>query len=209
MIAMMAFAIAFIAAVPAQAQFKFGVRAGLNISKMSFKFDGLSTDNRTGFFAGVSGEFTLPIIPLGFEASVLYDRRTVLDFNDDATGTKNKALEYIAIPINIKYSVGLGSVANVYAATGPQFSFNIGGKKLWDNPAFSYDLKKSEFYWNVGAGVRLFNHLQIGYTYNIALGNTAELSPKAVMDVVADETKKLIGGNGKTNSHQIALTYWF
>jgi len=207
MIAMMAFAIAFIAAVPAQAQFKFGVRAGLNISKMSFKSDVIKTDNRAGFFAGVAGEFTVPLIGLGVDAAVQYEQRNVTDIELNAQGTdyseKTKALQYIAIPINLKYNIGLGDMVGLYVATGPQFSFNIGGKKLWEN---SYELKKSEFSWNVGAGIKLINHLQLGYNYNIALGNTAEVNTQSI---ASDVFKKVIGQNGKTNTHQIHLTYWF
>ena len=38
--------------VPAQAQIKFGLKGGLNITDMSFSSDVLNTSNRTGFFIG-------------------------------------------------------------------------------------------------------------------------------------------------------------
>ena len=210
----MAVAMIFAFATPAHAQFKFGIKAGLNVTNMSFKSDVIKTDNRAGFFAGATAEFTVPLIGLGFDAAVQYEQRNVtdVDFNESATqeedmvSTSTKHLDYIAIPINVKYNLGLGSVASVYAATGPQFSFNIGGKSLWNN---SYELKKSEFSWNVGAGVKLLGHLQVGYNYNIALGNTAEVNTANIASEVSDAFKKIIGGNGKTNTHQIHLTYWF
>ena len=51
---------AFMLAIPAQAQFKFGVKAGLNVSKASLDKEVISADNRTGFLVGPMVEFTVP-----------------------------------------------------------------------------------------------------------------------------------------------------
>ena len=37
------------------------------------------------------------------------------------------------------------------------------------------DKKKAEVGINVGAGLKLLNHLQVGANYNIPLGNTADI----------------------------------
>ena len=207
-LSVMAIAIAFAFATPAQAQFKFGVKAGLNVTNMSFKSDVIKTDNRAGVFAGVGAEFTVPIIGLGVDAAVQYEQRNVTDveFDENMENVEKttKALKYIAIPINVKYNIGLGEVAGLYIATGPQFSFNVGGKSLSSG---SYELKKSEISWNVGAGVKFLGHLQLGYNYNIALGNTAEVAN--VESLLGDAFKKVVGKDGKTNTHQIHLPYWF
>ena len=39
-------------AMPAQAQIKFGLKGGLNITTLSFSEDAFKGDNRTGFFIG-------------------------------------------------------------------------------------------------------------------------------------------------------------
>ena len=39
-------------AIPAQAQIHFGVKAGLNVSKLHLSKDIVSKDNRAGFFVG-------------------------------------------------------------------------------------------------------------------------------------------------------------
>ena len=62
-------------AIPAQAQFKFGLKGGLNITDMSFSSDVLESSNRAGFFIGPTVKFTLPIVGLGVDASALYDQR--------------------------------------------------------------------------------------------------------------------------------------
>lgn len=191
-----ALAVAFMFAVPAQAQLKFGVKAGLNVSKASLDKGVLSADNRTGFFVGPMAEFTLPIVGLGVDAALLYDNKSV---KVGAEGeTSSSTLHYIDIPINVKYTIGLGSLASVYGATGPQFSYNIGGKSILDG---SYALNDSDFSWNIGAGVKLLGHLQVGYNYNIALGKTAEVKDDTAIDI--------IGKSFKNNTHQISVAYMF
>jgi hypothetical protein len=190
-----ALAAAFMFAVPAQAQLKFGVKAGLNVSKASLDKGVLSADNRTGFFVGPMAEFTLPVIGLGVDAALLYDNKSV---KVGAEGeSASSTLHYIDIPINVKYTIGLGSLASVYGATGPQFSYNIGNKK-WNG----VDLDDSDFSWNIGAGVKLLGHLQVGYNYNIALGNTAEFKETDAMGKI-DKIKM------KNNTHQISVAYMF
>ena len=194
---------AFVLAVPAQAQVQFGVKAGLNVNKVSLSDVGSNFDgeNRTGFFAGVTADITLPIVGLGADISLLYDNKVAgTSVNDKEV---NKTLQYIDIPINIKYTLGFSSLASVYLATGPQFAFNIGDRS-WALSDLNKDweLKKSEFSWNVGAGVTVRSHIRIGYNYNIAIGKTAEFKVEAL-------GKDLVKGKLKNNTHQISLTYLF
>ena len=66
-------------AMPSQAQIKFGVKAGLNVNSFSVKNLPMAVDkkNRNGFFAGVTADFTLPIVGIGVDASLLYDNRCI------------------------------------------------------------------------------------------------------------------------------------
>ena len=59
-------------ALPAQAQLKFGLKGGLNISKVTFSASDINSDNRTGFFIGPMAEFTIPVIGVGIDAAALY-----------------------------------------------------------------------------------------------------------------------------------------
>ena len=45
-------AVCLMMAAPAQAQLHFGVKGGLNISKLSFSKDAVKGDNKTCFFVG-------------------------------------------------------------------------------------------------------------------------------------------------------------
>ena len=154
-------AICIAMAMPAQAQIHFGVKGGLNLSKASFSnvSENFKKDNFTGFFIGPMAEFNIPIVGLGVDASLLFAQRgiKVSEGNDDITVKQNG----IDIPVNLKYTIGLGSLAGIYLAAGPDFYFDFE--------------KKSQVGINVGAGLKLLNHLQVGANYNIPLGNTADI----------------------------------
>ena len=79
----------------------------------------------------------------------------------------------IDIPVNLKYTIGLGSLAGIYLAAGPDFYFDFAGNKTVEG--MRTDKKKAEVGINVGAGLKLLNHLQVGANYNIPLGNTADI----------------------------------
>ena len=202
---------AFVCALPSQAQIKFGVKAGLNVNSFSVKNLPMAVDkkNRNGFFAGVTADVTIPLAGLGADVSLLYDNRCIglagYDVDEDETEyvKSHKTFHYISLPINLKYTFGLSSMASVYVATGPQFSWNVGDRhwRLVDIDD-GWELKSSQFSWNVGCGATVLSHVRIGYNYNIALGNTAETTFWTVGE-------KAIKSKLKNNTHQISLTYLF
>lgn len=58
----------------AHAQVKFGVKGGLNVTTMKFNRHVLDKSNSTGFYFGPTVKFTLPLVGLGVDASVLYNQ---------------------------------------------------------------------------------------------------------------------------------------
>ncbi len=199
-----AFAAALFAAVPSQAQIKFGLKGGYNVTDMSLSSDVIKKSNQTGFFVGPTAKFTLPIVGLGIDAAILYDQREAKMENKINAETSTVSEKNINIPINVRYSVGVGSLASVYLAAGPQFGFNVGGKNYnWDDGT-NYELKKSNFSVNLGAGVSLINHIEIGCTYNIACGKTGELTVKNAASAAENSVK-----NNRTNAWQVYAAYYF
>ncbi len=175
-------------ATPAQAQLlKWGLKGGLNMSKLDFK-NGPTSDNTTGFFIGPMAEFTVPVIGLGIDGALMYSQR----------GEDEWKQQGIEIPVNLKYTIGLGSMLGVYVAAGPDFFFNFKDTK-WEG----FDTKATQVGLNIGAGVKLIQHLQIGVNYQIPLSDS--FSWKGVGEALGDE----IGGNGKTKTWQISLAYLF
>jgi hypothetical protein len=114
----------------------------------------------------------------------------------------------IQIPINVRYGIGLGSMAEIFAFAGPQFGFNIGDKdKTWGdvkNTAAKWTLKSSNVSANVGIGATILSKLQLKVNYNIALGKTGEVDIKEG----ADAAWKTITG-AKANAWQVSAAYFF
>ena len=186
----------------AQAQFKFGLKGGLNVSSVRLNSSVFDGSNRAGFHVGPALEFTLPLGWLGLEISALYDTYKVAmegvdEFNNPTKSSST--LRYVDVPLNVNAGFGLGSFAKIFISTGPQIAFSLGDSKILD---YKYDLKNSLFSWNAGLNVRLFKHYQVGYTYNVGIGNTAELSVKDVNPLKLSE--KL-----KNSTHKITLSYYF
>ena len=194
-------------ATSANAQIKFGLKGGLNVTSMSFSEDVLDASNKTGFFVGPMVKVTVPIVGLSFDAAALYDQKEAdVKYNiDGELGKTTVRQKSINIPVNVRYGFGLSSLANAFLFAGPQWGINVGDKNFKWNETSSYSLKKSNFSVNVGAGVTLLSHLQISANYNIACGKSADASLSKAVDAVTNAGKD----KSHNNSWQIALGYWF
>lgn len=191
-------------AMPSQAQVKFGLKGGLNLTSISAS--GTLSDNlknKEGFHIGPTVKIGLPVVGLAIDVSALYDQRSgKVEIANAESTIKSQSLQ---IPINVRYGVGLGSVANLFAFAGPQFGFNLGDKnqKILSEAA-NWTLKSSNLSANVGIGATLLGHLQVTANYNFALGKTGEIEPlgaaKSTWDAVTD---------GKTSAWQISAAYFF
>lgn len=186
-------------AATANAQIKFGVKGGLNVTSMSLNSDVFDADNRAGWFIGPTVKVSLPLTGLSLDAAALYDQRSAkVGYTSGTTKeTYGETLKQqsVQIPINLRYGVGLGSTASVFAFAGPQFGFNVGS----DIDEIDWKWKSSNFSVNVGLGVSLLSHLQVTANYNIACGTTGEAAASKVWD----------GVKSKNNAWQIALAYYF
>ena len=195
-------------ATSANAQVKFGLKGGLNVTSMSFSEDVFDASNKTGFFVGPMVKVTVPIVGLSFDAAALYDQKEAdvkYTGTDGELGKTTVRQKSINIPVNVRYGFGLSSLANAFLFAGPQWGINVGDKNFKWNETSSYSLKKSNFSVNVGAGVTLLSHLQISANYNIACGKSADASLVKAAEALTNAGKD----KSRNNSWQIALCYWF
>ena len=166
-----ALALALAVIMPAMAQFRFGVRAGLNVNSLHFNKEIFDENNRAGFTGGVMAEFTVPIIGVGAALGVMYVRRNsqfMQTLADKTTEVQNLNSDYIEIPLNIKYKIGIPAISSIlkpYIFTGPSFAF-LTSKKHIEN--FVHD-KTCDIAWNFGLGLEFFNHLQVGASYGLGM----------------------------------------
>ena len=178
-------AVALMMAAPAQAQLiKFGVKGGMNFSELDFekKSWGDINESSKGFFIGPMAEVTLPIIGLGIDGALLFSQR----------GKDEAKQQGIEIPVNLKYTIGLGSMFGIYLAAGPDFFFNFK-----DIDIENVEAKKTQVAVNLGAGLKLLRKLQVGVTYQIPMGDRFEWK----------DASQVFGAKNKT--WQVSLAYIF
>ena len=94
-------------AIPAHAQVRFGLKGGLDISRL----DNNIGDNATGFFVGPMLDVTLPIVGLGIDVAALYSQSGL-----DVDNKNSEKLKSVEIPVNLKWTLGLGSTLGIYVA---------------------------------------------------------------------------------------------
>ncbi len=206
-IIMLTLALTLAFGMSANAQVKFGVRAGANLVNMKLT-DGIGNlkgNNRAGFYVGPTVKFKLPVVGLGVDASAVYDQRTSdVEYTNQQGGTSSERVtaRAISIPINARYGVGLGSVAEIFAFAGPQFGFNLSKSKFLG--ANEWTWSGSNFSVNVGIGATILQHVEIKANYNIACGKTGKVS-------VWDAAKTTVLGTfkNKYNSWQLGVAYYF
>lgn len=149
----------------AQAQISLGVKGGVNISSVKLSEKIISSDNITGFHIGPMLEVMTPLLGLGFDAAILYSQKGI-DSEWESLTT-----DYIDVPVNLKWKFGLPIVKG-YVTAGPYVGFRVGGDKLWEMPGNVANQIKAKSFGaglNLGAGVEVFRHLQVGFSYGIGL----------------------------------------
>ena len=192
----------------ADAQVKFGVKGGWNLSSLKLNDDMFTSDNKNGFFIGPMMKVSLPLTGLGFDISALYNQREAkMHYANDVAGDGDLSLrttikqKTIDVPVNLRYSIGLASMANVYFFGGPQWSINVGDENFkWDSVS-SYSLKKNTLSFNIGAGLTFLQHIQASVNYNIEASKSGKMEIERVDD--GDWVK------GRNHTWQVSLGYWF
>ncbi len=158
-----------------------GVKGGYNITQMSLGSKVLDTQNRYGFFVGPTVKGSLPV-GIGFDIAALYDER---ELELDDVNVTQKSLN---VPVNLRFNIGLGSMVGAYMTLGPQFCFTLGDKD-YDLSEVSRTVKElrlrdSYMTVNMGAGIYLTKHFELGAIYNIAVAKTGELDHLGLSDAL-------------------------
>lgn len=173
----------------------FGVRAGLNLSKMLVKDnDNTYSDNykmNPGFHIGGTVEFPISDM-FSVEADLLLstkgtrvkEEETMMGETYEMKAKIN--LFYIDIPITVKASFDVGDV-KIYGAAGPYIGVGLSGKSKyeityngetetddekieWGSDKDEDMLKRLDFGLIFGAGVAI-NSIQAGLSYGLGLAN--------------------------------------
>lgn len=199
---------AFFSSVPtasAVGPLRFGIKAGMNINQLKLNEKAFASDNRSGFTGGVNLQFNAPIINIGVDASVMYTHRNnslkLKDFKE-ASGSFN--CDYIEIPVNFRYNLGLplvGKVFTPYLLTGPDFSFRLSNENVKE--AIKY--RSFDVAWNFGLGFRLIDHLELGATYGIGITKAAS----GVDALYGDAASNIMDFKGNNRFWTVTATWLF
>lgn len=172
----------------ASAQFKIGPRVGININKLHFNKSAFDSDNRAGFTGGLQCEFTVPLIGVGCDLSVMYVHQSNNTSSPHLDNDNFKKKDFIEIPLNLKYKLSLPVVSKIikpFVATGPSIAFLTSRKAISE----AYHNKSVDYSWNFGFGVELLNHLQVSATYGIGLNNTLKVLNVAGAEPIDTRTR--------------------
>lgn len=194
---LLALLLGLMVSVNVNAQIKFGVKGGFNLSSLSIK--GVDSSNKMGFYLGPTVKLSLPLTGLGLDGSVLYNQMstdvTLSAANDYGVGqSETIKMKQIAIPVNLRYGFGLGEMVNLFFFAGPQFAFNLSD----DLTSVDWQWKNAYTSVNVGVGATLLNHIQVNLNYNIGCGDVGSTGNKAGYSF-----------HGKANSWQLGAAYYF
>ncbi|MDR1581718.1 MAG: PorT family protein [Prevotellaceae bacterium] len=175
-------AIAILTAGSAQAQLRFGARAGFNLTNLSGDVN--NTKFKPGFQIGAVGDYSIneafaiqPGLVFATQGCAVKE-----------TGYENKmTLNYLQVPINAQYKLNLGGKTLLLQA-GPYLGFGLGGKEKgkedfdgdgnWEDfdekikmgSGNDADFKTFDFGIGLGAGIQ-FGNIQAGLGYNLGLAN--------------------------------------
>jgi hypothetical protein len=180
----------------AEAEIRFGAKAGLNLAKTSFNTQTLQSDNFTGFHIGPIVEIANPT-GLGVNVAVLYSQQG-LKIKELSLEEKGSTLD---IPVNLKLKIGLFDWVGIYGTAGPYGSFKLDGNNFTINnlEVIGSEFKQKSFGagLNFGFGVELLKHFQIGANYKLGLTDDYQ-------EVITDHRL-----GGKTRIWSITGAYFF
>ena len=208
---LLSFGLLVACALNANAGIEYGVTAGYNLTSMKLDRSTLTSTiqgkNGSGWYIGPKVNIDL-IMGLSLEAAGVYNQREY-KFANVAGVSLTETAKSLDFPINAKFTFPVAAVG-VYVSTGPQFSFALGNKEFSLSNLFSakngyFKRENLTTTWNVGAGVRLMKHLEVGLSYNMPLGKTGS----AVLNTVGVPQGHTEVPEYKANTFSVQASYYF
>ncbi len=171
----------------ASAQFRLGVRGGVDVASNKLKTDILKASNRLGFQIGPTAEFVVPISGFGGDISVLYGHKEykISEKQDNASLSD---YNYISVPINLKQRIKLGPLG-LFVTGGVYGNVKVGddNAKNANEVVNAFKHKNFIFGLGAGAGVTLFRNIDLGMYFRGDLTNNYK---EEYMDADTFQNKK-------------------
>lgn len=186
------------------AQAKFGLKAGLNVSSLTSKVGNEQLKTLVGGNIGLFSNINISS-SLSFQPEVIFSgegaRITAVDLNDPNggnSGTGRLALSYINIPLLLRFAK---SSTGIYGELGPQIGIlaSASAKSFGESIDIKDFFKATNFSLCFGAGYNFSESLGIGARYNFGLSNIANNDANNGGSI----------GNIKTGNFSFGLQYTF
>ena len=179
--------------------FNVGVKAGVNLSTISFSNSSpnyaIDAQNKTGFQAGVVADigfqnFSIQPGLFFITKGEKFDNQLSItangqDYNYHGTGTEK--FNYLELPVNLLYKMQVSPVAKIYVGGGPYLGYGLSGTSTvhttgsettdytggikFGNDQAKDDYKPIDYGVNFIGGVELLKHFTIDLNYSLGLKN--------------------------------------
>jgi hypothetical protein len=164
-----------------------GIKAGVNMANEIKSFNqadiaaGFNSNNLTGYQIGLVYQAMPKQSGLGVEiAGLLTQKGSTFRFTDNISSSiieGYKELNYLEVPLNLRYRLSLGIIA-AYGFAGIYGGYALSGKVVDETNnvptslTFNDLVSRLDYGYNVGAGVELFKKIQLGATWSQGIKNT-------------------------------------
>lgn len=181
----------------AEQKFRFGIRAGANLAKITGEDRTRNFNEKFGYFGGFVARYSVTN-KINVQSEVYYNLLgTKAQERSNLSEKSRISMSYISVPILGQYEI----TPQFYAETGPEISFNLSSKykNLTTGRVSDWkDVTKTvNFAWAVGTGYYFTDNLGVNFRANFGLG-----------------TPFLEGNNGKVDrfrhlNFQLGMIYLF
>lgn len=145
------------------AETRFGVRGGLSLVNNDISMISTESvqneDTYSGFFFGPALTVEAEHL-LGFDVGLMY-QKTNFKIMDETYSQ-----EFLEIPLSLRLKFGLKKIA-IIGQFGPQWNINLGDIQTYFEDGEEIESDKVITTGNLGAGVRLFNKLELMLNFNV------------------------------------------
>lgn len=165
------------------AQTNFGVRAGLNLASINIDFEGLTASPSSRIGVTLAGIAEIGVSEnMAIQPELHFIQK---GYKSDSGGDETKlSLNYLELPIHVKYLFGGEGQIGGYVLGGPAVGFALGGKSKTcfngncdsENVEFSDDdgFRRLEVGLSFGGGITINQNLFVDLRYVLGITNLAE-----------------------------------
>ena len=178
-----------------------GLTGGMNISKIDLDQnyeDMAKPEADKGWYAGITGLVSVPILGFGFDGSIVYSQDKLSKDGDSETA------QFISIPVHLRYDFRLPAVEKAfvpYLMAGPQFNYALNDVKFAieeESDAKTVLKKANSWRLDFGLGMILLDHVQLTYSYGIPIGPSQKIHSAGEVE-----------NTYKSGAHRLGMAIYF